>query len=75
MIYGADKQSDISLSQANFSKKSVIIMGAEGHGIRTGLKNLCDQIISIDMSPTIESLNVSVASGIILNQYFMQHQK
>ena len=41
-------------------------MGAEGKGIRRLIKESCDQIVTIPMSGNVESLNVSVATGIAL---------
>ena len=41
-------------------------MDAEGKGIRRLIKETCDQIVTIPMSGNIESLNVSVATGIAL---------
>ena len=41
-------------------------MCTEGKGIRRLIKENCDQIVSIPMSGNIESLNVSVATGIAL---------
>ena len=41
-------------------------MGSEGKGIRRLIKETCDQIVKIPMTGNIESLNVSVATGIAL---------
>jgi 23S rRNA (guanosine2251-2'-O)-methyltransferase len=41
-------------------------MGAEGKGIRQLIKKTCDQLVSIPMTGSVESLNVSVATGITL---------
>lgn len=47
-------------------EKFVIIMGNEGKGISEDVQNLCDQFIYIDMNEACESLNVGVATSIIL---------
>lgn len=47
-------------------EKFVIIMGNEGNGISEDVQNLCDQFIYIDMNEACESLNVGVATSIIL---------
>ena len=70
MIYGADGGSETSLPDVKFSTKSVIIMGSEGSGMRRLVREECDFIVSIPMDPQMESLNVSVASGILLGQVF-----
>lgn len=69
-IYGADGQADVSLEKVKFSEKSVIVMGSEGEGMRRLVRENCDVLICIPMSDKMESLNVSVATGIILAQSF-----
>ncbi|MFN8285449.1 MAG: 23S rRNA (guanosine(2251)-2'-O)-methyltransferase RlmB [Chitinophagales bacterium] len=64
-VYGADmKGSDVG--KVEWNVPTAIILGSEGYGISTELLKLCDETISIPMSGTIESLNVSVSAGIIL---------
>ena len=48
------------------SEKFVIIMGNEGSGISEETEELCDEFVYIDMNPDCESLNVGVATSIIL---------
>jgi 23S rRNA (guanosine2251-2'-O)-methyltransferase len=67
-IYGADGYADMSLPDVKFAEKTVIVMGSEGAGIRRLVKQECDVLVSIPMAKSMESLNVSVASGIILSQ-------
>ena len=45
-----------------------IVLGSEGKGMRRLTKELCDSLISIPMLGQVESLNVSVASGIFLSE-------
>ncbi|MBP3461276.1 MAG: RNA methyltransferase [Bacilli bacterium] len=47
-------------------QKFAIIMGNEGNGIKDEIQELCDQFIYIDMNEACESLNVGVATSIIL---------
>ena len=72
-IYGTDDKSDKSLNQINFNGSIALIMGSEGKGMRRLTKDLCDDIFSIPMLGKVESLNVSVASGICL--YEINRQK
>ncbi len=64
-IYGADAGGKPCQS-VSFAKKSAIIMGSEGKGISRLLFEQCDEIASIPTCGTIDSLNVSVAAGILL---------
>ena len=48
------------------NNKLCIIMGNEGNGIQKNIFDLCDEYIYIDMSDKCESLNVSIATSIIL---------
>ena len=67
IVYGADGDSEQSLPQVKFAPKSVIIMGAEGTGLRRLIREKCDMIVKIPMTDTVvESLNVANALSIIL---------
>lgn len=57
-----------SLKTIEKKDKFVIIMGNEGNGISDEVEALCDEFIYIDMNPVCESLNVGVATSIILYQ-------
>ena len=64
-IYGADAAGE-SLNGIKFGSRSCIIMGSEGNGIAKLLKVQCDSMISIPTCGKIDSLNVSVAAGVLL---------
>ena len=53
------------LSQVDWSKPTVLVIGAEGKGLRAKTMSRCDEIVSIPMSGQIESLNASVAASIL----------
>lgn len=65
-VYSTDVTSGISLKDISFKDKTAIIMGSEGSGVRKEIKDLCDEFINIEMNKTCESLNVGVATSIIL---------
>lgn len=71
-VYGADMNGDSSYS-TDFSDRSVIVMGSEGSGMRSLVRAKCDHIVSIPMSGHIDSLNVSVAAGILMYEYRRKH--
>ena len=68
-IYGADAGGE-NCRKIDFAKKSVIIMGSEGTGIAQFLEKQCDTIVSIPTCGKIDSLNVSVAAGVLLYELF-----
>ncbi|MDD2181458.1 MAG: RNA methyltransferase [Bacilli bacterium] len=65
-VMGTRVTSGKSLKSIEKSKKFVIIVGNEGSGVNEDIVELCDEFIYIDMSPVCESLNVAVATSIIL---------
>lgn len=64
-IYGADMIGE-DYRKVDYSGKKCLIIGNEGKGISDLLQKTCDFIISIPMKGEINSLNASVAAGIIL---------
>ena len=68
-VYGADAGGQ-SCGSISFAQKSAIIMGSEGSGIDALLQKKCDAIVSIPTCGKIDSLNVSVAAGILLYELY-----
>lgn len=72
-IYGAAGEASDSLYQLDGSKSSMaIVMGAEGDGMRRLTREHCDGLFSLPMIGTVESLNVSVATGVCLYEILRQ---
>ncbi len=73
-IYGLDNSSNSSVKITDMPKKSVIVLGSEGKGIRDLIKKECDALISLPSNPnlnySIDSLNVSNACAIALYEHF-----
>jgi 23S rRNA (guanosine2251-2'-O)-methyltransferase len=65
-IYGADAEKGQNMKTMDYGEHVVVVMGSEGKGIRPLISKKCDFSISIPMKGKIDSLNVSVAAGIIL---------
>ena len=63
---GLDMDAETSLYQVDLAVPSILIMGSEHQGIRRLTKAHCDFLAHIPMQGNIESLNVSVATGICL---------
>jgi 23S rRNA (guanosine2251-2'-O)-methyltransferase len=65
-IYGLDEKGDMTYDAVDWPKRSAIVMGAEGKGLHDLVKRNCDALVRIPMAGRIASLNVSVATGIVL---------
>jgi len=65
-LIGADDSAPQSIYQAKLEGPLGLVLGAEGEGLRRLTKDSCDGLVSIPMMGSVESLNVSVASGICL---------
>lgn len=70
-IYGAEMEGS-SLPQTHFAQRSAIIMGSEGAGLSHLVKKHCDHLVAIPTQGHIDSLNVSVATGILLYEFRRQ---
>ncbi len=70
-VYGADAGGE-NCTKVDFAEKSVLVMGSEGTGISQLLEKQCDTIVSIPTCGKIDSLNVSVAAGVLLYELCMR---
>ena len=66
-IYGADVRGGQGLEDLRMDGDVALVMGSEGKGIRPLVRRQLDFVLSIDMVGGVDSLNVSVAAGIILH--------
>jgi 23S rRNA (guanosine2251-2'-O)-methyltransferase len=73
-VIGLDGDVKTSIYDINFIDPTVIVMGTEGKGLRQLIKKTCDQLATIPMIGNVESLNVSVATGIALFEGRRQRQ-
>lgn len=64
-VYGTD-MNGTDLRKLSFADKKVLIIGNEGKGISSLIAKNCDEIIEIPMKGTVNSLNASVAAGILI---------
>ena len=71
-IIGTSDQATQTLYQADLKGPVALVLGAEGDGMRQLTAKTCDQLISIPMLGAVESLNVSVASGVCLYEAVRQ---
>lgn len=67
-VYGADMDGKPA-AETEFAPRTAIVMGSEGDGLSRLVASKCDQIVSIPMQGHIDSLNVSVAAGILMYEF------
>jgi 23S rRNA (guanosine2251-2'-O)-methyltransferase len=65
-VYGLDEKGSESFDSVEWAQRTVIVMGGEGKGLHDLVKRNCDALVRIPMAGKISSLNVSVATGIVL---------
>jgi len=64
-VYGAEVDGK-NYKEINYANKVLLVIGSEGQGLSRLVKSSCDEIISLPMKGKINSLNASVATGILL---------
>ena len=64
-VYGAEANGK-NYSNIKFDTKTCLVIGSEGHGLKQIVTKNCDEIISLPMKGKINSLNASVACGILI---------
>jgi 23S rRNA (guanosine2251-2'-O)-methyltransferase len=70
-IVGLEGESTTLLTELKFAAKTVIVLGAEGKGMRRLTAELCDERARLPMGTRMESLNVSNAAAIALYQLYL----
>jgi 23S rRNA (guanosine2251-2'-O)-methyltransferase len=65
-VWGAASEGGTALWDADLDGGVAFVLGAEGRGLRPLVRRTCDGIVSIPLAGRIESLNVSVASALLL---------
>ncbi|HBQ45232.1 MAG TPA: 23S rRNA (guanosine(2251)-2'-O)-methyltransferase RlmB, partial [Thiomicrospira sp.] len=65
-------ETDKTIYEIDFKGSIGLVMGAEGTGLRKLTKETCDYLAAIPMQGSVESLNVSVATGVTLYEALRQ---
>ncbi|ORM35176.1 MULTISPECIES: 23S rRNA (guanosine(2251)-2'-O)-methyltransferase RlmB [Williamsia] len=73
-LVGLDADGDVTLDDYDGSGPTVIVVGSEGKGLSRLVRESCDSILSIPMAGDVESLNASVAAGVVLAEFARQRR-
>jgi 23S rRNA (guanosine2251-2'-O)-methyltransferase len=71
-VFASEMKASQKIYECNFKEPCAIVLGGEEHGIYPALLKICDEAFSIPMPGNFESLNVSVAAGVILYEVVKQ---
>ena len=71
-VYASEMTAEKKIFDIDFASPCAIVMGSEDKGIFPALMKVCDEQFSIPMQNNFESLNVSVAAGMILYEAMKQ---
>ncbi len=71
-VYASEMTAPVKITDTDFSVPCAIVLGGEEHGIYPALMKICDAAFAIPMPGGFESLNVSVANGVILYEAIRQ---
>jgi len=73
-VYGASGDADATVYDFDYVGPVALVMGAEGGGLRRLTAEQCDQLLKLPMAGVVESLNVSVATGVCLYEIRRQRE-
>jgi len=74
-VIGLDAEGDTELDDLDASGPVVVVVGSEGKGLSRLVRQNCDAVVSIPMAGPAESLNASVAAGVVLAEIARQRRR
>lgn len=74
-LYGAHLRGSVSYDEMSYGNRAGIIIGNESKGITEGTLEFTDSLVKIPMEGRVESLNASVAAGILMYEVYRQRRK
>ncbi len=72
MIVGAEAGSELTPWDIDMKEPMAFVIGSEGQGLRKTVREMCDFVVSLPMRGMVNSLNVSVAAGILVYEVIRQ---
>ena len=73
-VIGTSMQATMSYNDWDWTRPSALVLGGEGHGLHRLVAENCDILVKIPMYGQVDSLNVSVAAGVILYEARRQRE-
>jgi 23S rRNA (guanosine2251-2'-O)-methyltransferase len=73
-LVGTADEAQRTIFDVDLAGPTVLVMGSEGEGLRRLTRECCDELVAIPMAGAVESLNVSVASGVALFEAVRQRR-
>ncbi len=74
-IFGAETEGQKEYWSVDLTVPLAFVLGSEGKGIRRSVRDYCDQIVRIPVRGRVNSLNVSVAAGVLIYEALRQRMK
>ena len=74
LVVGLDAEGDTELDEMDGTQPMVVVVGSEGKGLSRLVRENCDAVVSIPMAGKTESLNASVAAGVVLAEIARQRR-
>ena len=74
-MISTDLTAEKYVNEEDIDDKTVFVMGNEANGVSQEIKNICDKFVKIPMESTMESLNVAIASSIVMYEQYINGMK
>jgi TrmH family RNA methyltransferase len=74
-VVGTSGSAEVTYREARYPNPLVLLMGSERQGLQPEHYALCDQVVAIPMVGRSDSLNLSIATGIVLYEIYHQHHR
>ena len=71
-LVGLDERADKNYTEVDYTSPTGIVLGGEGGGLHELTRKRCDFVVSLPTAGPVKSLNVSVASGVVLFEALRQ---
>jgi 23S rRNA (guanosine2251-2'-O)-methyltransferase len=74
-VLALDAHAKVGLQAYDLGERTVLVVGSEGHGLQRAVRRACTDFAKLDLPPTLDSLNVSVAAALALYEAVSQRAR